>query len=100
MDSKDRQETWAQTNSLLLLGIVDLLEEKRILQECYRVLLPDGRLAVQTSFFTARHTAEDDRRHPDFLPIGPLNYLEPTLGRLKAEGFHQVESEIESTVHL
>ena len=31
MGSKDRQETWAQTNSLLLLGIVDLLEEKGLL---------------------------------------------------------------------
>jgi len=28
MESKDGQETWAQTNSLLLLGIGDLLEEK------------------------------------------------------------------------
>ncbi|MXW06240.1 MAG: class I SAM-dependent methyltransferase [Gemmatimonadetes bacterium] len=93
MESKDRQESWAQTNSLLLLGIVDLLEEKRIFQECYRVLRPDGRLAVQTSFFTGRHTAEDDRRHPDYLPIGPRNYLEPTLDCLKAVGFRQIESE-------
>ena len=31
MESKDRQETWTQTNSLLLLGIVDLLEEKGLL---------------------------------------------------------------------
>lgn len=33
MESKDRQETWAQTNSLLLLGIVDLLEEKGLLDK-------------------------------------------------------------------
>ncbi|MCY3771897.1 MAG: hypothetical protein OXG98_07755 [Gemmatimonadetes bacterium] len=33
MKSKERHETWAQTNSLLLLGIVDLLEEKGLLDK-------------------------------------------------------------------
>ena len=66
---------------------------KQIFQECYRVLRPNGRLAVQTSFFTNHHTAEDDKRHPDFLPIGPRNYLDTTLVCLKDLDFQQVEAE-------
>ena len=66
---------------------------KQIFQECYRVLRPNGRLAVQTSFFTNHHTADDDRRHPDFLPIGPRNYLDTTLACLKDLDFQQVEVE-------
>jgi len=33
MKPKESHETWAQTNSLLLLGIVDLLEEKGLLDK-------------------------------------------------------------------
>ena len=66
---------------------------KQIFQECHRVLRPNGRLAVQTSFFTNHHTAEDDKRHPDFLAIGPRNYLDPTLACLRYLDFRQVEAE-------
>ena len=33
MARTDRRDRWAQTNSLLLLGIVDLLEEKELLDK-------------------------------------------------------------------
>lgn len=66
---------------------------KRIFQECYRVLRPNGTLAVQTAFFSQRHTAEDDRRHPDYLPNWPRHYLGTTLSCLEDVGFQQVEAE-------
>jgi ubiquinone/menaquinone biosynthesis C-methylase UbiE len=67
---------------------------QQIFRECHRILRPQGTLAIQTSFFTDSHTADDDRQHPDYLAdYRPRQYLAETIDYLKAIGFRGIEAE-------
>lgn len=58
MKPKERHETWAQTNSLLLLGIVDLLEEKGLLDKVRFRYGDEDRMPFEDNSFDAEWLKE------------------------------------------